>query len=95
MPAWRIDTEGAILSVKVTPRGSKDSIGPGDAERLAVRLRAPPVDGAANAALVEFLARHFGLPRRSVTILSGETARLKRVCLSGDPAHLASLLETL
>ncbi|MBY8824831.1 DUF167 domain-containing protein [Sphingomonas colocasiae] len=81
--------------MKVTPRASKDSIGPGDADRLAVRLRAPPVDGAANAALIEFLARHFDLPRRGVSILSGENARLKRVRLSGDPAHLASLLETL
>lgn len=95
MTGWRIDGEGAILSLKVTPRASKDSIGPGDAERMAVRLRAPPVDGAANTALIDYLARHFGLPKRSVTILSGESARLKRVRLSGDPAHLASLLETL
>jgi uncharacterized protein (TIGR00251 family) len=95
LSGWRIDAQGAILALKVTPRASKDSIAAGDDERLAVRLRAPPVDGAANAALIEFLARHFGLPKRSVTILSGEGARLKRVRLTGDPLHLASVLETL
>jgi len=95
MAAWRIDAEGAILSLKVTPRASKDAIGPGDADRLSVRLRAPPVDGAANVALTDFLARHFGISKRSVTIISGEAARLKRVRLTGDPLHLASVLETL
>lgn len=51
--------------------------------RLLVRLSAPPVDGAANAALVEFLAEVLGVPRRSLTIVSGATAREKRVAVAG------------
>jgi uncharacterized protein (TIGR00251 family) len=53
----------------------------GDA--ILVRLAAPPVEGAANAALVEFLASALGLPRRDITILGGERSRDKRVRVAG------------
>ena len=57
---------------------------------LVVHLRAKPVDGAANAELVRFLAEAFGVPRRDVTLESGETSRRKRVRVEGasDPALL-------
>ena len=57
--------------------------------------RRPPVDGAANAALVTFLAARLALRRSDVTILSGETARLKLVHLAGDGAAIAARLEAL
>lgn len=53
----------------------------GDA--ILVRLAAPPVDGAANDALIAFLAETLGVPRRSVAIVSGETSRDKRVEIEG------------
>ena len=52
-------------------------------ERIKVRLAAPAVEGRANAALVEFLAEHFGVPRRSVRIVSGLKSRRKRVAIEG------------
>ena len=53
----------------------------GDA--VKIRLAAPPVDGAANAALVAFLAERIGLPRSAVTVVAGTTARRKRVAIAG------------
>ena len=54
-------------------------------ERIKLRLAAPPVEGKANAALIEFLAAYFGVPRRNVTILSGVKSRAKRVAIEGAP----------
>ena len=48
-----------------------------------IRLAAPPVEGAANEALVAFLSDALGLPRRSVSIVSGKTSRDKRVRIEG------------
>jgi uncharacterized protein (TIGR00251 family) len=67
----------------VIPRAPKTVV---DGERggaILVRLAAPPVDGAANDALVAFLAAALGLPRRQVTIVSGEKSRDKRVRIDG------------
>lgn len=59
-----------------------------------VRLSAPPVDGAANDALIEFLAARLHLPRRALAIVSGERARLKRVAIGGVSADaVAAALE--
>ncbi|MDO8900536.1 MAG: DUF167 domain-containing protein [Phenylobacterium sp.] len=72
------------LAVRLTPKGGRDAAdGWGqDAEGrayLKVRVSAPPVDGAANGALIAFLAKTFRRPRSSLKIVSGETARLKLV----------------
>ena len=53
---------------------------------LLVRLAAPPVEGAANDALIEFLAKRLGAPRRAVRIVSGERGRQKRVAIAGVKA---------
>ena len=84
---WLLSTnDGCILIVKATPRASKSEIAGADPEWLRVRLQAPPVDGKANAALVELFAKTFGIPKRSVAILTGDTSRLKRVSLRGVTA---------
>ena len=58
-----------------------------------VRLAAPPVEGAANDALVAFLAEHLDLPRRNIRILSGDKSRDKRVAVTGlDAATIAAKL---
>lgn len=53
------------------------------------------MDGAANAGLVALVARTFGVPRRAVTIVSGDTARLKRLHIAGDAATLAEIAAAL
>lgn len=75
--------------MRVTPRSTRDAIAAGD-EWFQVRLRAPPVEGAANDALMRFLAKAFDMARRDVSLIAGETARLKRLHLKGDPERLES-----
>ena len=76
---------GVRLSVRVQPRASADEIVGVHGDALKVRLTAPPVDGAANKALVELLAGTFGIPVRAVTIVAGESSRTKVVELEGRP----------
>lgn len=60
---------------------------------LKLRLKAPPVDGAANGALIAFLAEKLGLRKADITIRSGETGRTKLLHLAGDSAVLLEKLE--
>jgi uncharacterized protein YggU (UPF0235/DUF167 family) len=85
---WR-ETEGGVeLAVRLTPRGGAARVegveDRGGRPCLRVRVPAPPVGGAANEALVAFLARTLGLPRSAVTLVAGERARMKRLRLAGD-----------
>lgn len=75
--------DGCVLTVKVTPRANKSEIAGAESDWLRVRLQAPPVDGKANAELAAFLAKTFGIPKRAVELLAGDTSRLKRVKLHG------------
>lgn len=93
--AWRAVGDGLAIAVRVTPRGGRDTLAAGTPEHLAARLAAAPVDGAANAGLVALVAKSFGVPRRAVTIVSGETARLKRLRIAGDVATLAEIASAL
>lgn len=82
-----------IIAVRATPRASRSQIaGIGqDAEGrsvLAVRIAAPPSEGAANAALVDLLASALAQRKRDVTIQSGETGRNKQVHVAGDSEKL-------
>ena len=94
---WTADGDALRLAVRVTTRARKAEaaglveVGEGRLA-LAVRIDAPPVDGAANAALVAFLAKALEVPKRAPTIVSGETSRLKIVRIEGaDPEALARL----
>ncbi|WP_343528117.1 DUF167 family protein [Sphingomonas sp.] len=95
MPAWTLRDDGLQIAVRVTPRGGRDSLSAGTEEHFAARLSAPPVDGAANAALIPLVAKQFGVPKRAVTIVAGETARLKRLHIAGEPQVLAHVAEAL
>jgi len=64
-------------------------------DHAVARLNAPPVDGAANAALTEVIAKHFGVAKRAVTLIAGEKARLKRLRVTGDTATLAKIAAAL
>ncbi len=78
----------------MTPRASRDAFAAGTADHFSARLAAPPVDGAANAALLELAARTFGVPKRDVVLTSGETSRLKRLAIAGDASALAAIAAT-
>ncbi|AJP74588.1 DUF167 domain-containing protein [Sphingomonas hengshuiensis] len=95
MPAWREAAGGIEIAVRVTPRASKDVLAAGTADHFAARLAAPPVEGAANAALVPLVAKTFRVAKRDVTLIAGETARLKRLRIAGDTAMLAGIAASL
>ncbi|MGA8298411.1 MAG: DUF167 domain-containing protein [Terriglobales bacterium] len=73
--------------MKVHPRAKKNAITGEIGDALKVALTAPPVDGKANAACIEFFAKLLNVPRSSVTIASGETSRNKVVRIMGLPAE--------
>jgi uncharacterized protein (TIGR00251 family) len=73
----------ALLHIRVTPRARRNALGPMEEGVLAVRLAAPPVEGAANKALIAFLAEAFRVSRSAVRVESGERSRHKRVRVSG------------
>jgi uncharacterized protein len=75
-----------IIDVQVVPRASRAAVGPAVGDRLRVAVTAPPVDGAANAAVIEALAAAFGVRRAAVTIVRGETGRRKTVRIEGGSA---------
>lgn len=84
---------GTVVDVRVIPRAAKSALAGERDGALLVRLAAPPVDGAANAALLEVLASAFGVPRRTLSIVHGDKARQKRVLVAGlRPAELAARL---
>ena len=76
-----------MLAVRVIPRARKTEIAGTREDALLVRLAAPPVEGAANEALIEFLADRLHVARRAVRIVSGERGRAKRVAVSGVTAQ--------
>ena len=72
-----------IVSIRVIPRSPKSAITGKRGDALLVRLKAPPVDDAANEALIDFLSQTFKRPRRAITLLAGEKSRDKRVNIEG------------
>ena len=76
-------TKGIAFAVKVQPRARRNAVTGSVGDALKLALTAPPVDGRANQALIEFLAELFEIPRASVTIASGETSRNKMVRITG------------
>lgn len=88
-----------IFVVRVTPRGGRDAVEgwTRDAEGrpvLKVRVAAAAADGAANAAVITLLAKSLDLPRSGVRLLSGQTARLKRIEADVSEAGLARAFGT-
>jgi uncharacterized protein (TIGR00251 family) len=80
------------IDVLVVPRASRTAVGPMVGDRLRVAVQAPPVDGAANAAVIEAVAEAFGVRRSAVTIVRGERGKRKTVAIA---AGGAAALETL
>jgi uncharacterized protein len=82
--------DGARLAVRVAPRASRTAIvgvvGDGDAAAVKIALQAPPVEGRANEALVEFLAELLGVRRADIAIAAGEHGRNKIMVVRGRRA---------
>jgi len=74
---------GVLLRLRVQPRASRTELAGIHGDLLRVRLTAPPVDGAANEALVRFLAERLGVPRGAVRLVGGEAGRTKVVSVDG------------
>jgi uncharacterized protein (TIGR00251 family) len=76
-PWFRWEGEDLVLQLKVQPKASRDEFATPHGDRFRVRITAPPVDGKANDHLTRFLAKSFGVPRGSVSLLRGESSRDK------------------
>jgi uncharacterized protein (TIGR00251 family) len=84
MPAFlRAQADGVLLSVKLQPRASANEIGDALGSELRIKVTAPPVDAAANEALVKLLAQHLDCPRNRVELVRGHTSRHKTIKLHG------------
>jgi len=82
--AWLEEVaDGVRLAVLVQPRASRTRVVGEHDGQLKIQLAAPPVDGEANAALLEFLAKRLGVQRRQVTLVAGDASRRKRVLVTG------------
>ncbi len=94
---WRAAPDGVTLFLRVTPNAGADRIdGPEQRDDgttvLRLRVKAVPDKGKANAAVIALLAKATGVPKSAVTLVSGDTARLKTLHIAGDSATLAATL---
>jgi uncharacterized protein (TIGR00251 family) len=87
--AIRPAPDGVVIEVRVIPRSGRSAIAGMRDGAVLVRLAAPPVDGAANAELIEVIADALGVSRRSVTLIAGERSRRKRVRVVGIAEQVA------
>ena len=99
MACYRVERDGIVLSVRLTPRGGRDAV-EGTAtladgrEVVLARVRAVAEKGAANVALAALLAAALRRPKTAVTVVGGATGRLKQVRVQGEAAALAAAVET-
>jgi hypothetical protein len=87
---WQTTAEGLIVRVQVQPRAARDRLLGLHGGALKIALTAPPVDNAANAALISFLAELVQVPRSALTIIGGAKSREKRVRIASPVPHTLS-----
>ena len=88
LPAFvQARADGVYLSLKVQPRGSKNELGEAVGAELKMKVTAPPVDSAANEAVLRLLAEALGCARGSVQLVRGGTSRHKQVRVAGMKAE--------
>lgn len=86
-PYLKAHKNGVLLYLHVQPRASKTELVGLHGDALKIRIQAPPVDSAANEAILRFLADKLSLPLSRLSIVAGETARKKTVLLSNCNAE--------
>ncbi len=90
----REQTDGVLLAIKLQPRASSNEIGAALGDELRIKVIAPPVDAAANEALVRLLAETLDCPRNRIELVRGHTSRHKTVKVYGvTPADILSRLQ--
>jgi uncharacterized protein (TIGR00251 family) len=96
LPRVDAGADGAVLRVRVQPRASRDAVVGVHGEALKVAVTSPPVEGAANKAVIELLARACDVPKSSLRILRGDTGRDKAVAFTSlDAEELRARLRAL
>lgn len=90
-PWYRWDGADLVLDCHLQPRSSADELVGDHGDALKIRITAPPVDGKANAHLVQFLAKSFGVSKSRVSIEKGELGRSKRVRIQAPTRFPANL----
>ncbi|MFI0845111.1 DUF167 family protein [Mesorhizobium sp. IMUNJ 23232] len=101
MSAFYRERDGGLdLFVRLTPKASADQFSGIETAAdgrsyLAAKVRAVPEKGAANAALERLVGGHFGVARSKVSVITGQTSRLKTVRIEAEPSSLASILGAL
>lgn len=93
-PFLRPQTDGLFLAIKVQPRASRSALCGLHGGELKVAVTAPPVDAAANDAVIALLASILGLPQRAVTLVRGHTSRHKLLRLHGIAVPAAAAAVT-
>ncbi len=87
MAGWLSDIkEGVRLQIRIVPRASRNQVDGVQGASLKIRLTAPPVEGAANKALMAFLAKKLGVPKRTIYLVRGEHRRTKQIVVEGISA---------
>lgn len=86
---WR--AEQLCLEIHLQPKASKDAFAGQYGDKLKITITAPPVDGKANAHLIKFLAKYFGVSQKQVTIIRGEHSRDKTICINKPKQNYISL----
>jgi uncharacterized protein len=94
---WSVIADGVMVRVRVTPKSSRDEVGGIEATAqglaLKIRVRSVPDKGAANTAVTATLAEWLGVPKSTVTLASGATARIKSIAIAGDGDDLRARLK--
>jgi uncharacterized protein (TIGR00251 family) len=95
---WAISADGLVITVRLTPKGGRDSIDgtvrlSDGSSVLKARVAAAPTAGEANDALIRLLARKLCVAPRDVTLVGGATSRVKRILVRGDAVAVAAALE--
>jgi uncharacterized protein (TIGR00251 family) len=85
-----VQDNALLLSIKVQPRAKRNELAGMLGSELKVRVTAPPVDSAANEAVLEFLAKTLGIPPRQVTLIRGRTSTHKMIRIEGMDASVAA-----
>ena len=91
-PSIRAKDSGVILHLRVQPKSSRNQLVLEPSGQIRLAITAPPTDGKANKAILQFVAKYFGVPRRSVELISGEKSREKSVFIDGITLETVSSL---
>lgn len=86
--------DGLIIKLKISPNASKNEIIKTE-EGVKVKITAQPIDGKANKALIEFLSKHFKIPKSSIEILRGETSKEKTILIKTSDDDKISIIKNV